>query len=69
MLAAQLTKAPANLAEGPWMWSAQRDGESEAVSIARVVRYGIPGTDMPGHETWTTDQWQAVTSYLLKWRK
>jgi cbb3-type cytochrome oxidase cytochrome c subunit len=68
MLAAQLTKSPANLAEGPWMWSAKRDGESEAVSIARVVRFGIPGTDMPGHETWTPEQWQAVTSYLLQWR-
>ena len=69
ILAAQLAKAPPNLAEGPWMWSAKRDGESKAVSIARVVRYGIPGTDMPGHETWTPEQWQAVTSYLLQWRE
>ncbi len=69
MLAAQLAKAPANLAEGPWMWSAKRDGESGAVSIARVVRFGIPGTDMPGHETWTPEQWQAVTSYLLQCRE
>lgn len=68
-LAASLTKAPAKISQGPWMWSAKREGESEAVSIARVVRYGIPGTDMPGHETWTPKQLQAVTSYLLQWRR
>lgn len=68
-LAPRFLKAPANLAQGPWIWSAPRDGESPAISIARVIRFGIPGTDMPGHETWTDAQTQAVTEYLLQWRQ
>lgn len=68
-LAAKWHKAPSNLAQGPWIWSSPREGESHAVSIARVIRFGIPGTDMPGHETWTDEQTQAVTEYLLQWRQ
>lgn len=68
VLARQLTRPPANLADGPWIWSAKRDGESESTSIARIIRYGIPGTDMPGHETWTPGQLQSVAEYLLQWR-
>ena len=69
ILAIRLSRPPANLAAGPWIWSAQRDGESASASIARIIRYGIPGTDMPGHETWTPEQLQSVAEYLLHWRK
>ncbi|MFY7818923.1 MAG: cbb3-type cytochrome c oxidase subunit II [Akkermansiaceae bacterium] len=69
ILAQRLNRPPANLAEGPWMWSAQREGESASISIERLVRFGIPGTDMPGHETWTSEQCQSVAAYLLEWRK
>lgn len=69
VLAQRLTRMPANLADGPWTWSAERDGESGAASIARIVRYGIPGTDMPGHETWTPEQLQSVAEYIGDWRK
>lgn len=68
-LAQRLTRPPANLADGPWTWSAKRDGESGTTSIARVVKYGIPGTDMPGHETWTNAQLHAVAEYIGDWRK
>lgn len=69
MLASRLMRPPANLAAGPWIWSAQREGESAATSIARIIRYGIPGTDMPGHETWTPEQLQSVVGYLLSLRR
>jgi cytochrome c oxidase cbb3-type subunit 2 len=68
-LANRLSRPPANLASGPWNWSAQREGESTATSISRIIRYGIPGSDMPGHETWTTEQLQSVTEYLIRWRR
>jgi cytochrome c oxidase cbb3-type subunit 2 len=68
-LAKRFLKAPANLAKGPWIWSAARDDEAASTTISRIIRFGIPGTDMPGHEVWTEAQVQDVAAYLLAWRK
>jgi cbb3-type cytochrome c oxidase subunit II len=67
-LSARMSRSPANLVAGPFVWS---PGEGELLHhrIAGIIRYGIPGTDMPGHETWTDDQVANVVSYLLDLRK
>ncbi len=47
-LAAMLVKRPTDLDRGPFVWTpAGPDLENR---IARIVKFGLPGTDMPGHE-------------------
>ncbi len=62
-----LGKAPANLVEGPFIWSA--DSPDRDLKMARLIKFGIPGTDMPGHETLTDDQIDALQKHLLQLRK
>jgi cytochrome c oxidase cbb3-type subunit 2 len=65
-LAASLLKSPANLIDGPFVWTpAGPDLENR---IARVVKFGVPGTDMPGHETFADSQVLALAGYLQKLR-
>jgi mono/diheme cytochrome c family protein len=64
--AASLTKAPANLVSGPFVWSpatADRD-----LKIGRIIKFGIPGTDMPGHETLGDSQIQSIQQFVLSLR-
>jgi cbb3-type cytochrome c oxidase subunit II len=44
-------RPPPNLATGPWLHLPASDtAEERGIHLARIVRFGIPGTDMPGHE-------------------
>ncbi len=43
-LADRFAKPPANLVDGPFVWTA------DTGNLPRVIRWGVPGTDMPGHE-------------------
>ncbi|MCX6880685.1 MAG: cbb3-type cytochrome c oxidase subunit II [Verrucomicrobia bacterium] len=65
-LAAGLVKPPVNLVEGPWLWTAGTDGLD--VRVARVIKFGILGTDMPGHEVLTDAEVQALTLQVLQLR-
>jgi len=65
-LAAGLSKRPANLADGPFLWTAGSD--SLDLRIARVVKFGIPGTDMPGHEVLSDAEVLALTDQVLSLR-
>lgn len=44
-------RLPPNLETGPWLHLSMADTPEETeVRLARIVKFGIPGTDMPGHE-------------------
>jgi len=37
------------------------------LALARTVRFGIPGTSMPGHETLAEDQVADLVALLQSW--
>jgi cbb3-type cytochrome oxidase cytochrome c subunit len=44
-------RLPPNLATGPWLHLVASDTVAEReIHLAQIVKFGIPGTDMPGHE-------------------
>ncbi len=59
-LSKRWSKPPANLVKGPFTYS--RDGSQN--SLARIIKFGIPGTDMPGHETLSDNEVLALAQYL-----
>jgi cytochrome c oxidase cbb3-type subunit 2 len=61
-LAPLLAKAPAHLDRGPFIWTPA--GPDLETRIARVIKHGIPGTDMPGHETLSDAQVVALARYV-----
>jgi cytochrome c oxidase cbb3-type subunit 2 len=62
-LAGKFIRPPANLVDGPFIWTAA--GEDLATRTARVIKFGIPGTDMPGHEVMTEAQVNALADTVL----
>jgi cytochrome c oxidase cbb3-type subunit 2 len=66
-VAKNLLRPPTNLQTGPFVWSAG-EGAFLHKRLAGIVRDGIPGTDMPGHETWTDEQVANVVAYIVKLR-
>jgi cytochrome c oxidase cbb3-type subunit 2 len=61
-LAPLLAKPPAHLDLGPFIWTPS--GPDLENRVARVVRHGIPGTDMPGHETLGDAEVIALARYV-----
>lgn len=48
---ASFKQLPANLAEGPYSYLPVSDSpQQRMIHLAQIVKFGIPGTDMPGHE-------------------
>jgi mono/diheme cytochrome c family protein len=66
LLASRFQKPPANLVEGPFIWSAAQDHQNE--KLAKIIKFGIPGTDMPGHETLSDQDIASLRAYLLNLR-
>lgn len=62
-LAPLLAKRPANLDLGPFIWTPA--GPDLETRVARVIKHGIPGTDMPGHETLGDAQVVALARYVI----
>lgn len=62
-MAAKCPKPPANLAAGPFVWSA------DETRLPAIIKFGIPGTDMPGHETLPESDITALRDHLLRLRK
>lgn len=56
------TRPPANLHDGPFLHSATPD------TLTRIIKFGIMGTDMPGHETLTDPEVVALTQYIKSLR-
>jgi mono/diheme cytochrome c family protein len=65
-LAGALSKPPVNLVNGPFVWSAGT--EDLALRLARVIKFGIPGTDMAGHETLADAQIEELARLLVSFR-
>ena len=66
-LASGLLKRPANLVDGPFLWTAG-DAALE-LRIARVVKFGLPGSDMPGHEVLGDAEVLALTDQVQRLRQ
>lgn len=58
-------RLPPNLAHGPFLHlPAVRSTSERMVRLQRIVKFGIPGTDMPGHE-YLPDQETAAVSFWI----
>jgi cytochrome c oxidase cbb3-type subunit 2 len=66
-LASLLIRPPTNLADGPYLWTAG-EGEDAWQRVARTIKFGLPGTDMPGHEVFDDAMIRALTNELMSWR-
>jgi len=62
VLATQLLRKPANLVAGPFVWTPE--GESLDVRIAHI-KFGLPGTNMLGHEVLTDPQVRCIASHVM----
>lgn len=61
------TRPVPSLVKGPFIWTI--DGEDQERRIARIIKFGIPGTDMAGHEVMRDEQVNALVSEVLRLRK
>ena len=66
VLAARFARPPANLRQGPFIWSA--DGPDQDLRVMRIIKFGIPGTDMPGHEVLGDSSIRALADEVLRFR-
>ncbi|MES2475330.1 MAG: cbb3-type cytochrome c oxidase subunit II [Verrucomicrobiota bacterium] len=62
-----LVRKPANLVAGPFAWTPE--GDDLELRVARVIKFGLPGTEMPGHEVLTDANVRALSDYVLHLRK
>jgi cytochrome c1 len=51
---------------GPFFYS---DGSGRREKLARIIKFGLPGTDMPGHETLSDEELTALTNFVLSLRQ
>ena len=56
---------PTNLREGPFL----RTAEGGAEVVARIIRFGVIGSHMPGHETLGDGETMALAGHVLGLRK
>ncbi|GAA5484262.1 cbb3-type cytochrome c oxidase subunit II [Haloferula sargassicola] len=61
-LADRFAKRPANLVDGPFVWTA------DETTVARAIRWGLPGTDMPGHELISEGEVRALADRVMSLR-
>lgn len=66
-LASRLIRPPTNLADGPYVWTTG-DGEEAWLRVARTIKFGLPGTDMPGHEVMDDAMIRALADEVMSWR-
>lgn len=65
-LARHFLRPPANLTAGPFVWTGE--GADLGLRVSRVIKFGIPGADMPGHELLTDAEVVALKDYVLRLR-
>ena len=60
-------RLPPNLANGPWLHLPAEDtAEEREIHLAQIVKFGIPGTDMPGHEYLSDRDISSLVSWLTQ---
>lgn len=64
LLAGRLAAPPADLVSGPRPRTTRPTPAATAAEVARVIRFGVPGTAMAGHETLPDDAIAALTAHL-----
>ncbi|MDA1005272.1 MAG: cbb3-type cytochrome c oxidase subunit II [Verrucomicrobia bacterium] len=68
-LARHFQRPPANLNAGPFLFSNPApNGPPLRETLARIAKFGLPGTDMPGHETLTDAEVLGLAEHLLSLR-
>jgi mono/diheme cytochrome c family protein len=65
--ASVLVKRPTDLNRGPFVWTPS--GPDLENRVARAIKFGLPGTDMPGHETLDDARIVALARYIAYLRK
>jgi cytochrome c oxidase cbb3-type subunit 2 len=60
-------RPPANLVEGPFLYSSEDRGPLDQ-TLARIIKFGLPGTDMPGHESLGDDEVLALAGWVKSLR-
>jgi cytochrome c oxidase cbb3-type subunit 2 len=68
-LAPNLKSPPRNLRVGPFSWTLARPDEPQLSTVMRVLKFGLPGTDMPGHETWSNQELADLAAWVLEMRR
>jgi cytochrome c oxidase cbb3-type subunit 2 len=63
-LAPQLATPPADLVAGPRPRTTRPTPAATAAELARVIRFGVPGTAMAGHETLPDEAIAALTAHV-----
>jgi cytochrome c oxidase cbb3-type subunit 2 len=63
-LAAKFAQPPADLVAGPRPRTARATTEATQAELARVIRFGVPGTAMAGHETLPEADIAALTAFV-----
>jgi mono/diheme cytochrome c family protein len=58
-------RRPPNLQAGPFLHLPKSDSPADRKArVARIIKFGIPGTDMPGHEYLPDDQIAAISLWV-----
>ncbi len=61
----QFKRLPPNLQTGPWLYvPASGTSREHMAGFAQIIKFGIPGTDMPGHEYLSDQDIASVALWL-----
>ena len=61
----QFKRLPPNLEAGPWNHVPVFSSRQERVlRIAQIIKFGVPGTDMPGHEYLSEKEVASISLWL-----
>jgi cbb3-type cytochrome c oxidase subunit II len=63
----QFAQSPANIFTGPFKYLQSSPSVADhSAQLSRISKFGIPGTDMPGHEYLSDQQIASLTLYLMQ---
>ena len=58
-------RLPPNLQSGPWLYLSASDSDDQRqLRLERIIKFGIPGTDMPGHEYLSDQNISSIALWL-----
>lgn len=64
---AAFKQSPVDLITGPFSYLHASDSSVQrSRELAQISKFGIPGTDMPGHEYWSDQQIASLTLWLMQ---